>query len=59
MNLIRLLADRKLIISLAEGRRIVCQGAVKVNSVLCEDLSREVEVGDEIKVGKKDKFVVE
>jgi len=58
-SLIRLLQENKLTISLSEGRRLVCMGAVKVNGELCEDLNRDVEVGDLIEVGKKKKIVVE
>lgn len=59
MNLLKQLIKNKATISLSDSRRIVTQGAVKVNGELCDDFNREVAVGDLIEVGKTKKFVVE
>jgi tyrosyl-tRNA synthetase len=60
IKLAKLLQELGLTVSMSEGRRIVAQGAVKLNDVLKTDMSEDVFVrdGDKLEVGRK-KFVLD
>jgi len=57
-NLVKALADEKVICSFAEGRRLIGQGAVKVNDQVVTDIAAAVSGGDEVKIGKKQKVII-
>lgn len=59
MLLTEILKNRNLLVSMSEGRRVVCMGGVKVNGEVVKDISTEVRSGDRIQVGKKVDFVVD
>jgi len=59
MLLTKILAERDLVISMSQSRRVVCVGHVKVNGEVIKDISTEVKPGDRIQVGKREEFVVE
>ena len=52
MQLTKEMCERKITISIGEARRLICQGAVKVNGEKVDDMLREVNKEDVITIGK-------
>lgn len=55
MRLVKTMAEEGLVVSCSQARRAIMQGGVKVNDVTVNDLDTEVEPGDTIQLGKRDK----
>lgn len=55
MKLVELLAQRKLVISHAEGRRTISLGIVSINDKKIHDVDAEIDIkeGDLLSFGKK------
>lgn len=53
------LKNRNLMVSMSEGRRVVCMGGIKVNGETITDISATVESGDRIQIGKRIDFIVD
>jgi ribosomal protein S4 len=58
MLLSQLLVKKSRIVSMSQGRRVISQGAVRVNGQVADDLQTEVKIADVISIGKRDEFVV-
>lgn len=58
VSLGRVLLDNKLVVSMAEGRRLISSGVVSVNESKAIHLSMFVEKGQIVKVGHKIEVVV-
>jgi ribosomal protein S4 len=54
-NLVREMADLKLVVSRSEARRLICQGGVMVDGKKVLDIDKFVKKGDLIEVGNKAK----
>ncbi len=56
-QLVDFLADEKLVSSKSDGKRLILQNGVKVNSAVAKDGTQELVDGDEVRVGKR-KWVI-
>jgi len=54
-NLVREMANLKLVLSCSEARRLICQGGVQVEGQRILDIDKMVKKGDLIEVGNKAK----
>ena len=54
MQLVRTMADERMVISCSMARRAICQGAVKINGEPVTDLDAEVQPGDIVQIGKRE-----
>jgi ribosomal protein S4 len=54
-NLVREMANLKLVVSCSEARRLICQGGVRVDGTKILDIDKMVGKGDLIEVGIKAK----
>ncbi len=48
----QILLDKKKIVSMAEGRRLISANAIKVNDKVVEDLRLRIKNDDVVKVGR-------
>jgi len=53
MRLRQFLLERQMILSMAEGRRLLHFGVIRINGVVATDLDYEVGDGDEVRVGTR------
>jgi len=53
-TLVKTMAENNIVRSCSEGRRLISQGAIKLNGVLVDDISKEVEGDEEIQIGKRE-----
>lgn len=58
MDLIKILQKSDNVVSMSSAKRLICMEAVKVNGILATDMMMDIKPGDEIQVGKKEKFKV-
>jgi len=58
ININRLLANEKRLISMAEGRRYIAQKALKVNGEIVTDATVDINVNDTVSIGKHKEFTV-
>ena len=58
-NIVKLLSDEGMVMSMAEARRAVGMKRVKVNGEVVEGINTEVEApkGTKIQIGKKEKTI--
>lgn len=56
INVAKFLSDTRQVVSMSQGRRAVCMGAIEINGEKITDITTEVEVeiGDVIKIGKRE-----
>ena len=53
IDVVKLLANEKAVVSMAEGRRVIAQGAVYTDDLKITNSTTEVNIGDRIHVGKR------
>lgn len=54
MDLVKTLANERLVMSCSEARRVIAQGGVKINNESITDLDAEVQPGDIVQIGKRE-----
>jgi ribosomal protein S4 len=53
-TLVKTMAENNIVRSCSEGRRLILQGAIKLNGVLVDNISEEVKGDEEIQIGKRE-----
>ena len=54
MDLVKTMADERMVISCSEARRAIAQGSVKINNETITDLDATVKAGDIVQIGKRE-----
>jgi ribosomal protein S4 len=59
MKILEVLTKSGNVVSMSEGRRLVCLEAVRINGRIITDMQADIEPGDKVQVGKREPFIVD